>query len=244
MSCGIAGRTTSEDMELAVAALENLQDDMRHFLKAAFERRGDSADPEDRTYVDSNPKEPENWPHITNTNQIINLKDTVIASEKESSPQILITSPRRIAAKSRRLPPNNPTVGPNATYAVKLTPTELTKLAPRLTPYLRNTSPNWPEMVEAADWLREEMEISQFVWGNACLALGREQAAIAVAIVSARPSTHFRHSAGAYFHGMVSRAKAGELNLSRTIWALRNQQHRSTISPTGFLQTTVCRRSQ
>ena len=46
----------------------------------------------------------------------------------------------------------------------------------------------------------------------------REQAAIAVAIVSAKPADHFRSTPGGYFHGMVTRAEAGELNLSRTIW--------------------------
>jgi replication initiation protein RepC len=44
-------------------------------------------------------------------------------------------------------------------------------------------------------------------------------AAIAVAIVASKPAGHFRSSPGGYFHGMV--AKAGELNLARTIWGLR-----------------------
>ena len=42
---------------------------------------------------------------------------------------------------------------------------------------------------------------------------------MAVVLVSARPAEHFRTSPGGYFHGMV--AKAGELNLVRTIWGLR-----------------------
>ena len=51
--------------------------------------------------------------------------------------------------------------------------------------------------------------------------MGREEAAIAIAIVSAKPAEHFRTSPGGYFHGMVAKAKAGELNLARTIWGLR-----------------------
>ncbi|MGH7118772.1 MAG: replication initiation protein RepC, partial [Acetobacteraceae bacterium] len=51
----------------------------------------------------------------------------------------------------------------------------------------------------------------------------REEAAIAVAIVSAKPPGHFRSSAGGYFHGMVAKAQAGELNLARTIWGMRKQ---------------------
>jgi replication initiation protein RepC len=56
--------------------------------------------------------------------------------------------------------------------------------------------------------------------------MGREEAAIAVAIVSAKPAGHFRSSPGGYFHGMVVKAKAGELNLVRTIWGLRQQRDR------------------
>jgi replication initiation protein RepC len=63
------------------------------------------------------------------------------------------------------------------------------------------------------------MGISRSLWGGACVAMGRECAAVAVALVSAKPAEHFRTSPGGYFHGMV--AKAGELNLVRTIWGLR-----------------------
>jgi replication initiation protein RepC len=77
------------------------------------------------------------------------------------------------------------------------------------------------DIVDAADWLRGEMGISRPLWGEACVAMGRECAAVAVALVSARPAEHFRTSPGGYFHGMVMKAKAGELNLVRTIWGLR-----------------------
>ena len=76
-------------------------------------------------------------------------------------------------------------------------------------------------IVDAADWLRGELGVSKSLWGEACLAMGREEAAIAIAIVSAKPAEHFRSTPGGYFHGMVAKAKAGELNLARTIWGLR-----------------------
>jgi Replication protein C C-terminal region len=50
--------------------------------------------------------------------------------------------------------------------------------------------------------------------------MGREQAAIIFAIVSAKPAEHFRSTPGGYFHGMVAKAKTDELNLGRTIWGL------------------------
>jgi replication initiation protein RepC len=59
--------------------------------------------------------------------------------------------------------------------------------------------------------------------GEACITMGREQAAIALAIVYAKPAEHFRGSPGAYFYGMVSRAKNGELHLGRTIWGMRSK---------------------
>ena len=104
---------------------------------------------------------------------------------------------------------------------LRLSTDELVRLAPRLRPYLTTPAPTWPAVVDAADWLRGELGVSKSLWGEACLAMGREEAAIAVAIVSAKPAGHFRSSPGGYFHGMVAKAKAGELNLARTIWGLR-----------------------
>jgi replication initiation protein RepC len=104
---------------------------------------------------------------------------------------------------------------------IRLSIDELTKLAPRLRPYLTSPRPAWPEIVDAADWLRGELDVSQSLWGEACIAMGREQAAIALAIVSAKPAGHFRSTPGGYFHGMVAKAKAGQLNLARTVWGIR-----------------------
>jgi len=105
---------------------------------------------------------------------------------------------------------------------MQLSTDELMHLAPRLRAYLKTPTPAWPEIVDAADWLRGELGVSKSLWGEACIAMGREQAAIAVAIVSAKPAEHFRSSPGGYFHGMVAKAKTGELNLARTIWGLRD----------------------
>jgi len=104
---------------------------------------------------------------------------------------------------------------------LKLRPDELVRLAPRLKPYLQRPDPAWPDIVDAAGWLRHDLDVSKPLWGEACLAMGREQAAIALAVVSAKDPGHFRTTPGGYFHGMVAKAKAGELNLDRTLWAMR-----------------------
>jgi replication initiation protein RepC len=98
---------------------------------------------------------------------------------------------------------------------------ELPHLAPRLKPYLRRPSPTWPDLHDAADWLRHDLGVSKSLWGDACQAMGRDLAAVALAIVSTKEAGHFRTTPGGYFHGMVTKARAGELYLERTVWALR-----------------------
>ena len=139
-------------------------------------------------------------------------QDTVVAAEACSEPagQAIGSSP----APVRQEPAEKGRV-------LKLHPDELVRLAPRLKPYLHRPSPTWPELVDAADWLRHDLDVSKPLWGEACLAMGREQAAIALAVVSTKDPAHFRTTPGGYFHGMVAKAKAGELNLDRTLWAMR-----------------------
>ena len=46
--------------------------------------------------------------------------------------------------------------------------------------------------------------------------MGREYAALAIAIVSTKAPGHFLRGAGGYFAGMVRKAEKGELHLERT----------------------------
>jgi replication initiation protein RepC len=235
-SRGIAGHGRADEMEFAVAKLERLQTELRDRLEALLSTHGsaESSSSSDALpvdiRVDTGPSRPTNWPHITITSDPFEKKDTVIAHEECSSPR----PPTRAISPDAHAASDSAAVRGAATSksaegfsrrphssAFSLTPTELISLAPRLTTYLRGSLPSWPEIIDAADWLREEMGISKSVWGDACISMGRECAAVTVAIVSSKPPNHFRGSPGAYFYGMVSRAKAGELNLSRTIWGLR-----------------------
>ena len=92
---------------------------------------------------------------------------------------------------------------PERGRVLKLHPDELVRLAPRLKLYLRQPIPTWPDVVDAADFLRSDLDVSKSLWGEACLAMGREQAAIAIAIVSTKDPAHFRTTAGRVFprHG-------------------------------------------
>jgi hypothetical protein len=51
--------------------------------------------------------------------------------------------------------------------------------------------------------------------------MGRDQAVLALAIVSTKSETHFTRSAGGYFAGMLRKHQRGELHLQRSLWALR-----------------------
>jgi replication initiation protein RepC len=155
----------------------------------------------------------ENEPHQYNYNANLDpQKDTVIAakqcSEVEESPAPPSSTPE---------PPKRPEKG--MVHGIR--PDELVRLMPKLKPYLQRPDATWPDIIEAADWLRHDLGVSKSLWGTACLAMGRELAAVALAIVSTKEAAHFRTSPGGYFHGMVAKAKAGELYLERTVWAIR-----------------------
>lgn len=209
-------KTTKQDLlelvsaEIKVEQLESLESEIRELMIGKLAQRKEE---KLASSVEKNPKPSLNEPHITTTNQLINPKDTVSTLKRCSRDGL----PGQ-TTQTETLPRRNRS---DLSSALKLTPDELIRLAPRLVPYLRHPSPSWPEIVEAADWLRQDLGVSKPLWGEACLAMGREQAAIAIALVSAKPPSHFRSSPGGYFHGMVERARGGDLYLGRTIWGLR-----------------------
>ena len=53
--------------------------------------------------------------------------------------------------------------------------------------------------------------------------MGREYAAVALAIVSTWPRGHFTSGPAGYFAGMVKKFEKGELHLARTLWKLKDQ---------------------
>jgi replication initiation protein RepC len=214
-----------DEMAVGVASLERRHKDAREWLESATSQAEESSS----KGVDSDPSGSENRPHQYNYNSNLNSKkNTVIAHERCKSGFELPSRPAPImpaeTAKARQEQQTAKPPRMDAGPVLHLTADELVCLAPRLRPYLRTASPTWPEIVDAADWLRNDLGVSKSLWGDACIAMGREQAAIAVAIVSAKPAEHFTTTPGGYFNGMVARAKAGTLNLSRTIWGLRSNQ--------------------
>ncbi|MGE0278641.1 MAG: plasmid replication protein RepC [Nitrospiraceae bacterium] len=217
-----------EEMALGVEGLERRQREARERLETLLAM----AAPDPSGTVNSDPKGTEFGPHNTYKPDPDPYQDTVMASEgcRAGSEIAVPNLPTPDEPQDQVREIFGPRGGQGAHKsarsdygtAMKLSIDELTILAPRLRSYLRTSAPSWRDIVDAADWLRGELGVSKSLWGEACVTMGRETAAIAIAIVSAKPAEHFRSSPGGYFHGMVAKAKAGELNLARTIWGLRH----------------------
>ncbi len=110
---------------------------------------------------------------------------------------------------------------------LKITPMELIKLAPRLKPYLNNQAPSWPEIVDARRLAPRRNGDFQIHLGRRLPRhWGVSKPRSPSRLSSGKPPAHFRLSPGGYFHGMVSKAKAGELHLARTIWGMRGSGER------------------
>jgi replication initiation protein RepC len=194
-----------EEMEAGVMSLERRQQAARERLEHLLGT------------VEIGPKEPENRLHIYNYKPTLDLQeDTVIAANTCND-----ATATGVSQPSTPVQPKRPDKG----MVHGIAPDELPRLAPKLKPYLRCPDPTWPELVDAAEWLRADLGVSKSLWGEACLAMGRELAAIALATVSTKEAEHFKTSAGGYFHGMVAKHVAGQLHLERTVWALRRARN-------------------
>jgi replication initiation protein RepC len=103
-----------------------------------------------------------------------------------------------------------------------VTPKFVLTVSPELKSYLFTPSPSWANIVEAADRLRRQLGISRPAWIDACEAMGRYQAATAVAVIAAKGESI--RSPGGYLRGMIARAQNGELHLSNSLWGLARRE--------------------
>jgi replication initiation protein RepC len=195
----------------------------------ALERRRDEAEALLRQLVepvDWSPMGLENKPHSTATTLNDNDISHTVVAQQESSPAETLPQEPPGPSKQHERPPE----------ALQITPAILVELAPRLAPYVlaQPADVTWPAVVEAALWLSGEMGISRTLWAHACQVMGRDTAAVALAIVSTKAPGHFTGSPGGYFAGMVKRFAAGELHLARTLWKLKQEkwgpEHRRRVA--------------
>jgi replication initiation protein RepC len=164
-----------EEMERGVVALEQRQCDARKRLESLLPtvncpqtEAGDCAD--------SDPKGPENRPHIILTNQLPDpKKDTVKASKGCRAAEGSAASHPEPTERPRE-PQEGLSPRPHRTDAgtvMRVSTDELVRLAPKLRAYLRTSTPTWPDIVDAADWLRHDLGVSKLLWSEACRAMGR-----------------------------------------------------------------------
>jgi replication initiation protein RepC len=106
-----------------------------------------------------------------------------------------------------------------------VTPKLVLNVSPELNSYVFTSSPSWADIVEAANGLRQQLGISRPAWIDACQAMGRYQAATAVAVIAAKGKTI--RSPGGYLRGMIGRAQTGELHLSNSLWGLARRERSS-----------------
>ena len=194
----------SDELGLAVEALERRRDEAQQMLRELVKA------------VETTPMGVENDAHSTNTTLPVNDINHTVIARRSSSP-----------AGAEPVPQDPSPPPPQQLFpeTLKITPVQLVELAPRLAPYMpaRFNDQSWLAIVEAALWLSGEMKLNRTLWARACQLMGREYAAVALAIVSTWPEAHFTSGPAGYFAGMLRKFEKGELHLARTLWKLKDQ---------------------
>lgn len=79
---------------------------------------------------------------------------------------------------------------------------------------------NWKGLEQIASHLRSSLGISEHAWKEATEILGYEHSSVAFAIILEKYSSGAIGSPGGYLRGMTEKARAGELNLIRSLHGL------------------------
>ncbi|HEY0417987.1 MAG TPA: plasmid replication protein RepC, partial [Acetobacteraceae bacterium] len=103
------------------------------------------------------------------------------------------------------------------------TPEFVLRIAPAFRDWVTGSKPDWPELVEAADHVRSRLGISAHAWGQACVVLGRMEASVAVAAISARHAAGQVRSPGGLLRKLVEAHQGGDLRLDRTLFGLTDK---------------------
>ena len=190
-------------LQAAAAELDQRRADGETALRVAFDSRQNAS----AGAIECTPITTTNQPEADNS-ATSNADSEELSSGQGESP----ASPDPVSPKrSQTLPP--------------VTPKFVLNVSPELKPYIHAASPSWADIVEAADGLRQQLGISRPAWIDACQAMGRYQAATAVAVIAAKGETI--RSPGGYLRGMIDRAQNGELHLSNSLWGLARRERAS-----------------
>ena len=104
----------------------------------------------------------------------------------------------------------------------KVRPTDLLAMFPSAAMYVATPRPGWTDLHAAAARLRHDLGIRTDTWVDAVERLGRDGAAIAMFITAERQARgDIRVTTGAYFAGMLAKARTDQLDLGKSLWGFR-----------------------
>ena len=111
----------------------------------------------------------------------------------------------------------------NSSFKAK--PVELMEMFPTTAMYVGARNPAWSDIHRAAARLRHDLGIRTGCWIDALDKLGLDAAAVAVMITAERNARdEIRLTPGAYFAGMIGKAKRDELDLAKSLWGFRTER--------------------
>jgi replication initiation protein RepC len=123
---------------------------------------------------------------------------------------------------------------------VETTPEELAVLVPEIGDRMAATNqpPTWGSFTVATADYAASYGINRAMVHKAERLIGWQSAHIALAVVASKACANFDVSPGAYYNGMLKKAAAGELDLRRSLWGLR-QLHAGVPIPSVAVRQTA-----
>lgn len=148
------------------------------------------------------------------------------------------------AAVNRNATPVHETVQlttgvPEPLRGFPVTPALILKIAPQFRDFILTATPSFRNIIDAAWHVCRHLSISQDTWGEACLTLGRWEAAAAVAAVAGRHATGEVRSPNGLLRRMVQLFRTGDLRLDRTLRGLMMRVSQITVQPSTKLDCAV-----
>ncbi|MEQ8348937.1 MAG: plasmid replication protein RepC [Sneathiellaceae bacterium] len=213
---GVGTPETDAELQLAVATLEALQTEAASAFEAACaaterEREADAFPGDITGEGEISFRHIQLQPHHPSQSDTGSLKARDRQSGRSAS------GPGRDASRARQ------SSGTDQAERRPVSPQLLAFAVPELIAEgVSASKADWRDIVGAADRLRRGLGISQDAWGRACLVMGRERAAAAVAVIVSKRSDI--RSPGGYLRGMVAKAERGELDLAASIYQARDRR--------------------
>jgi len=191
-------RATSDELHQTARAFEGLSQKVSQTFHAAISQGKDlhtSQGTIERS-VNMNPKGADIEPHIQSTNELNSVTCTCLEKERAAPPD----------AKQNPCP------------ATRNTCPEFLAWGKSLSARARN----WGDLHRLAGHLGPMIGITEQIWNAAQRSLGREQATAALMLVFEKHAKGEVTTPAAYLRGMLRKARAGELHLTRSFMGRRH----------------------